>query len=152
DRGRTGVGRRRRVGGSVRCALSCSAITGGKVSMRTLALRGPAVAAALALAALALTSSANAANPHHRQHTRPAKVLGSAGLGSASRLMRPGLGPTHWYRGGHYGWWGKRPFRPGSSISLFAVDNLANPGNGEIMPTTNTYLIFWLPAGFHYND
>ena len=122
------------------------------------ALRGPVVATVLALAALALMSSASAATQHrqrmtvHHGHTRPVNALGLARLGAASRLMRPGLGPTHWYRPGHYGWWGKRPFRPTTTRSLFAVDNLANPGNGEIMPTTNTYLIFWLPSGFHYND
>jgi hypothetical protein len=116
------------------------------------ALRGPVAAAVLALAALVLSSSAAAANPHHRQHVRPVKTLGTSSLGAATRLMRPGLGPTHWYRPGHFGSWGKLPFRPRSSRSLFAVDNLVNPGNGEIMPTTNTYLIFWLPSGFHYND
>jgi hypothetical protein len=35
---------------------------------------------------------------------------------------------------------------------LAPVDLLQNTGNGEIMPTTNTYLIFWLPSGFHYGD
>ena len=66
--------------------------------------------------------------------------------------MGPSVGPAHWYRPGHFGSWGRLPFRPRSARSLLAVDNLVNPGNGEIMPTTNTYLIFWLPSGFHYND
>ena len=35
---------------------------------------------------------------------------------------------------------------------MLAVSNLTNTGPGEIMPTTRTHLIFWLPAGFHYSS
>src|SRR5437764_11176884 len=65
---------------------------------------------------------------------------------------KPGMGPAHWFGPhGRYGTFGKKPelFRP---QNLFAVDNLVNPSNNEIMPTTNTYLIFWLPTGFHYSN
>ena len=65
---------------------------------------------------------------------------------------RPGMGAAHWFGRGKYGWWGKVPYRRARRRSFLAVDQLKNPGNGEIMPTTNTHLIFWLPAGFHYND
>jgi hypothetical protein len=68
-------------------------------------------------------------------------------------VSKPGLGSAHWFGRGRYGTWGKAPYRPSSSArSTLALDLLKNPGNGEIMPTTNTHLIFWLPAGFHYND
>jgi hypothetical protein len=70
--------------------------------------------------------------------------------------VKPGMGPAHWFGRGKYGWWGKAPYRARGyrppARSLLAVDQLANPGNGEIMPTTHTHLIFWLPAGFHYGD
>jgi hypothetical protein len=69
------------------------------------------------------------------------------------------MGPAHWFGRGHYGWFGKGAphgsplFRGLLGPRLLApVDLLQNPGNGEIMPTTNTYLIFWLPSGFHYGD
>lgn len=110
-----------------------------------LALRGLAAVAALALIVVAPTSSASAGTPHER-------------LITASRnLAHPGLGPAHWFgRRGHYGTWGKAalPHRPLISPygPLISPDLLVNPGNNEIMPTTNTHLIFWLPAGFHYND
>ena len=68
------------------------------------------------------------------------------------QMAKPGMGPAHWFGRGKYGWWGKRPYRPRTARSIFSVDQLQNPGNGEIMPTTNTHLIFWLPAGFHYGD
>lgn len=108
------------------------------------ALRGLAAVAALALIVVAPTSSASAGIPHER-------------LITASRnLARPGLGPAHWFGHGHYGTWGKVvvPHRPLISPNglLTTPDLVQNPGNGEIMPTTNTHLIFWLPAGFHYND
>ncbi|HET9681234.1 MAG TPA: hypothetical protein VFP19_04275 [Candidatus Limnocylindrales bacterium] len=67
-----------------------------------------------------------------------------------SRHARLGLGATHWFGRGRYGWWGKRAARPRMPKFLGPVDQLQNPGNGEIMPTTNTHLIFWIPAGFHY--
>src|SRR5262249_47508721 len=69
-----------------------------------------------------------------------------------ARVAHLGLGATHWFGRGHYGWWGKRAARIATPRSLLALDQLQNPGNGEIMPTTNTYLIFWLPSGFHYGD
>lgn len=76
---------------------------------------------------------------------------GSATAKSPANAAKPGMGPAHWFGPhGSYGSWGKRApvIR---TRSLFAVDNLANPSNNEIMPTTNTYLIFWLPTGFHYS-
>ena len=45
-----------------------------------------------------------------------------------------------------------RPLISPNGPLISTVDLLQNPGNGEIMPTTNTHLIFWLPAGFHYSD
>jgi len=65
-----------------------------------------------------------------------------------------GIGPAHWLGpNGTYGSWGKLPARghAASGIGFSGVDNLANPGNGEIMPTTNTHVIFWLPSGFHFS-
>jgi hypothetical protein len=63
------------------------------------------------------------------------------------------MGAAHWFGRGHYGWWGKVPSRPRPPALLASSpDLLANPGNGEIMPTTHTHLIFWLPSGFHYGD
>jgi hypothetical protein len=79
-------------------------------------------------------------------------VLVSGPLPAAAREpVRPGLGvgPAHWFGRGAYGSFGKTPARLSAGFS--SVDNLANPGNGEIMPTTNTYVVFWLPAGFHYS-
>src|SRR4051794_7556456 len=80
-----------------------------------------------------------------------ALVLAS-GAGAADVV---GTGPAHWFGpNSTYG-----TFNTGTDavalppvFRLFAVDNLANPGNGEIMPTTNTHVIFWLPAGFHYSS
>ena len=64
-----------------------------------------------------------------------------------------GQGPAHWTGpDGDYGTWGDTAPRPAPGVRpLVVVDNLVNPGNGEIMPTTHTHLIFWLPAGFHYS-
>jgi hypothetical protein len=112
------------------------------------ALRGLAAVAALALIALASTSSASAGTSHWRTAS------------ARTHLARAGMGPAHWYGRGHYGWFGKgAPQRSPLFRGLLAplaplapLDLLQNPGNGEIMPTTNTYLIFWLPPGFHYND
>src|SRR6476620_11738683 len=61
-------------------------------------------------------------------------------------------GPAHWFGPhGTAGTWGKAP-APGRTRSIFA-GNLSNPGNNEIMPgTTSTYVIFWLPSGYHYSD
>ena len=124
------------------------------------ALRGMAAAAALALIMLASTSSATAGRPHSKPVTVPRLAhlfgphgaFGNWGKPRVARRSRPGLGAAHWYGRGHYGWWGKIARRPRTGKSFMAVDQLQNPGNGEIMPTTNTHLIFWLPAGFHYND
>ena len=120
--------------------------------MRTRFLGGLAAAAVLALIGLASTSSASASTSRWRAaHWRPTTVR--------THQARPGMGPAHWYGRGHYGWFGKgaphrsRLFRGLLGPRLLApVDLLQNTGNGEIMPTTNTYLIFWLPSGFHYGD
>ena len=97
---------------------------------------GGAIAAALGILALALLPSAVAATPRHESRS----------------LLKTVAGPTHWYGPhGTYGTWGKLPARAKHRRHLTAVDNLANPGNNEIMPTSNTYVIFWLPAGFHYS-
>ena len=80
-------------------------------------------------------------------------MLGGSGVahaGSATATTKPGMGSAHWFGRGHYGSWGKTAPRP-ANLPL-AVNQLQNPGNGEIMPTTHTHLIFWLPAGFTYND
>ncbi len=69
-----------------------------------------------------------------------------------------GEGPVHWDGpDGTFGTWGTSPLTP--VVTPVPVDpaadppdNLTNPGNGEIMPTTHTHLIFWLPAGFHYSE
>jgi uncharacterized repeat protein (TIGR01451 family) len=62
-----------------------------------------------------------------------------------------GLGPAHWTGPGTFGTFGKVPPRPpGGPVT--AVDNLTNPGNGEIMVSTNTHVIFWRPAGYHYSE
>lgn len=87
-------------------------------------------------------------------------ILGGSGAASAARSTQAeelGVGPAHWYRPGSYGSWGDVPTRPGAAVfqsrlHTFVVDNLVNPGNGEIMPTTRTHLIFWLPAGFNYSS
>jgi fimbrial isopeptide formation D2 family protein len=61
-----------------------------------------------------------------------------------------GAGPAHWTGPGTYGNWGKLPERP--AVPHAAADDLMNPGNGEIMPTTHTHVIFWLPPGYHYSE
>jgi hypothetical protein len=61
-----------------------------------------------------------------------------------------GVGPAHWFGPGGYGTVGKKA--PSLPVPASPVDNLVNPGNGEIMPTTNTYLIFWLPSGYHFSS
>ena len=112
-------------------------------------LRGLAAVAALALIVFASTASASTG----LSHGRPAAA-------SKHRVALAHMGPAHWFGRGHYGWFGRdiphRAIRHRSSASTpihFApLDLLKNPGNGEIMPTTNTYLIFWLPSGFHYGD
>lgn len=113
-------------------------------------LRGLAAAAALALIVFASTASASTGLTYGRSLT-------------ASTHHPPthlGMGAAHWFGRGHYGWFGnsiphravQRRSSTGSGIHFAPLDLLQNPGNGEIMPTTNTYLIFWLPSGFHYGD
>ena len=111
------------------------------------ALGGLAAAAALALIVFAPTASASSYQPHWKS----AKAR--------THSTRLGMGPAHWFGRGRYGWFGKgAPHRSGLFRGLLGprllapVDVLQNPGNGEIMPTTNTYLIFWLPSGFTYGD
>jgi hypothetical protein len=98
---------------------------------------GGAIAAALGILALSLLPSAIAATPRHESRSLPKTVAG----------------PTHWFGPhGTYGTWGKLPARAKHRRHLNAVDNLTNPSNNEIMPgTTDTYVIFWLPAGFHFS-
>ena len=104
-----------------------------------LAFRGLAAAAVLAFIVVAPTASASAGTPHERLVT------------ASKDLARPGMGPAHWFgRHGRYGTWGKAVVAHRPLISPSEL--LQNPGNGEIMPTTHTHLIFWLPSGFHYND
>lgn len=110
-----------------------------------LALRGVAALAALALVVVAPTASASAGVRHERLVT------------ASGHLARPGMGPAHWFGHGRYGTWGKavvrRKVRTSPNVPFATPpDLLQNPGNGEIMPTTNTHLIFWLPSGFHYSD
>jgi uncharacterized repeat protein (TIGR01451 family) len=80
-------------------------------------------------------------------------LTGSAAAGAGSTPGEVGMGPAHWFGPAGYGNFGPGAARsaPATSFAPLVVDNLANPGNGEIMPTTNTHLIFWLPAGFHYS-
>jgi hypothetical protein len=110
------------------------------------ALRGLAVLAALALIVLASTSSASAGT-------------GSSQKSASGRIHRahPGMGPAHWYGRGHYGTFGRpvihsSPLLRHLLLPLVSPDLLQNLGNNQIMPTTRTHLIFWLPSGFHYND
>jgi uncharacterized repeat protein (TIGR01451 family) len=88
--------------------------------------------------------------------TAAALVLSGTGAArppEAAQLQPLEPGPAHWFGRGQYGTWGRLPARlaAGDRTSKVLVDNLSNPGNNEIMPTTNTYLIFWLPAGFHFS-
>jgi uncharacterized repeat protein (TIGR01451 family) len=83
-----------------------------------------------------------------------AVALVSASAGGAARRAATGsvgMGPAHWFGPDRsFGTFGKVPARP-ATAPLGPVDNLTNPGNNEIMPTTNTYVVFWLPAGYHYS-
>ena len=60
----------------------------------------------------------------------------------------PGMGPAHWFGPAGFGTFGPAPPPPPDPPG----DLLQNPGNNEIMPTTNTYVIFWLPAGNHFSN
>lgn len=80
-----------------------------------------------------------------------------AGAKSSARAANPklGVGPAHWYRPGAFGTFGtfgKAAPLPAAPSNKSGIDNLSNTGNNEIMPTTNTYLIFWLPSGQHYSS
>ena len=76
---------------------------------------------------------------------------GASTVGSEDASPAPGLGPAHWSGpNGTFGNFGAPP--PLSFFSTLAVDNLTNTGPGEIMPTTRTHLIFWLPPGNHYSS
>jgi hypothetical protein len=76
---------------------------------------------------------------------------GASVVGSEDASTAPGVGPAHWSGpNGTYGNFGAPP--PLGFFSTLAVDNLTNTGPGEIMPTTNTHLIFWLPPGTHYSS
>ena len=80
-----------------------------------------------------------------------ASGAGASAVGSEDASTAPGLGPAHWSGpNGTFGNFGAAP--PLSFFSTLAVDNLTNTGPGEIMLTTNTHLIFWLPAGNHYSS
>jgi hypothetical protein len=132
-----------------------AAPTKGGNSMRLGFASRAAVVAAVTVVVLALSSGASAAvRGHHPARKRvtvsnPVKV---SNLAASFDFRRPGMGAAHWFGRGRYGWWGKVAARPQTPSLLAPVDQLQNPLNGEIMPTTNTHLIFWLPAGFHYND
>lgn len=102
--------------------------------------------------ALFTVSAVQAGTVGGLRHSGGVAVPGSAHWFAPHVFARPGVGPAHWYGRGRYGWWGKVPNRPQNSRSLLTLLQLQNPGNGEIMPTTHTHLIFWLPSGFHYND
>jgi hypothetical protein len=109
-----------------------------------------AVVAALAVVALAASSSAGAAVPRHVKQVWVSNPAGR--VGARGTFARPGLGATHWFGRGHYGWWGKNAPKPQIVKPLVALDLLTNTGPGEVMPTTNTHLIFWLPSGYTYGD
>jgi fimbrial isopeptide formation D2 family protein len=105
--------------------------------MRTFERRRTAALAVVLLAILAVVFVPSAGSARAKAHPVTTK---------------PGMGPAHWFGPhGRYGSWGSRAnvFR---ALSPLAVDNLVNTGGGPIMPTTNTYLIFWLPSGFHYSE
>ena len=80
-------------------------------------------------------------------------LLSGAGAATARHSSGPvGSGSAHWFGPGGFGDFGQVSARPPAvGFAPTVVDNLTNPGNNEIMPTTNTHLIFWLPAGFHYS-
>ena len=80
-----------------------------------------------------------------------ASGAGAATAAGEEAAPPPGLGPAHWSGpNGTYGNFGVPPAL--TFMSTLAVDNLTNTGPGEIMPTTRTHLIFWLPAGNHYSS
>ena len=80
-----------------------------------------------------------------------ASGAGAATAAGEDAAPPPGLGPAHWSGpNGTYGNFGVPPAL--TFMSTLAVDNLTNTGPGEIMPTTRTHLIFWLPAGNHYSS
>ena len=116
---------------------------------RSIAIRA-FVVAALAVAALAASSGASAAVHRHASLELVQNPAGS--VGPRGTFAHPRLGATHWFGRGRYGWWGrsKAELRARTPRLLAPLDLLTNHGPGEIMPTTNTHLIFWLPSGFHY--
>jgi uncharacterized repeat protein (TIGR01451 family) len=76
---------------------------------------------------------------------------GGAKVTQASTASGPvDMGPAHWSGPNGFGTFGKAPPHPSGPTT--AVDNLTNPGNGEIMVSTNTHVIFWLPPGYHYSE
>ena len=99
-------------------------------------LRGLTFAGAVALVVLAPTWSASAAVQRDHHQAKP--------------VTTPG--PAHWSGpNGTFGNWGHVPARARSPHAPL-VDNLTNPSNNEIMPgTTDTYVIFWLPSGYHFS-
>jgi hypothetical protein len=101
--------------------------------------RGSGVAAAIVVGVVALVMCTSA---------------GAAVLTSAGSQAAPGMGPAHWYGIGGWGNWGPSPPPPAAPPPSFPdpPENLSNPGNGEIMPTTATYVIFWLPSGNHFSN
>ncbi len=121
---------------------------------------GAVFALVVALAALVLAGGAGAAT-----------MRGSDGPPDPGSTAPPelGMGPAHWFGPGGYGTFSPvapdsgalQPAEPMSERTLFApaakrstkvIDNLSNAGNNEIMPTTNTYVIFWLPGGQHFSN
>jgi fimbrial isopeptide formation D2 family protein len=90
-----------------------------------------------------------------------ALTLFGGATAAAKQAKGPPPGTPHWGGWAHwagpngsYGNFGtKKPARSKNAAPAApaAVDNLANPNDNEIMPTTNTHLIFWLPSGFHYS-
>jgi hypothetical protein len=116
---------------------------------RSIAIRA-LVVAALAAVALGASSGANAAAHKHANLELVQNPAGS--FGPRGTFAHPHLGATHWFGRGRYGWWGrsKAELRARTPRLLAPLDLLTNHGPGEIMPTTNTHLIFWLPSGFHY--
>lgn len=105
--------------------------------MRSRRVRGAIAAAVLAVFSLVLMASATAGVPREKTTVPSIKS-----------------GPAHWVGPhGTYGTFGgKLPARARHKRHLSVVDNLANPSNNEIMPgTTDTYVIFWRPSGYHYS-
>jgi hypothetical protein len=105
---------------------------------------------AFVVAVLTASSTAGAAVS---RLASPGLVSNPAGaIGPRGTFVHPGLGATHWFGRGHYGWWGKNAPKPTTIKPLVTLDLLTNTGPGEIMPTTRTHLIFWLPSGYTYGD